>query len=69
MMTALDAPLKGLKLLTASPCSPVKKPQELASSVPLSSNVLSVNTDFVAFFTHEGCAVTATATSSAIMMV
>jgi hypothetical protein len=53
---AREAPLKGLKLLMASPCSPTKKPVLLPVSVPSAAKVFSVNTDFEAFFAHLGCA-------------
>jgi hypothetical protein len=56
MTMALDAPLNGEKLLTASPLLPVKKPLLLAIIEPSGAKVFKVNTDFVAFFTHEGCA-------------
>jgi hypothetical protein len=56
MIMAREAPLKGEKLLTASPDGPVKKPLLLAISEPSAEKVLRVNTDFVAFFTHEGWA-------------
>ena len=56
MMMARDAPLKGVKLLTASPLLPVKKPLLLAISEPSAEKVFRVNTDFVAFFTHDGWA-------------
>ena len=54
IMTARTAPLKGVKLLTASPSAPVKKPLLLAMSEPSSAKVFKVNTDFVAFFTQAG---------------
>ena len=54
MTMALDAPLKGEKLLTASPFGPVKKPLLLAMSEPSAAKVFNVKTDFVAFLTHEG---------------
>ena len=56
MMMARDAPLKGVKLLTASPLLPVKKPLLLAISEPSAEKVFRVNTDFVAYLTHEGWA-------------
>ena len=56
MMMARAAPLKGAKLLTASPLAPTKKPLLLAMRLPLSSKVFRVNTDFVAFFTQPGWA-------------
>ena len=56
MITALDAPLKGEKLLIASPFVPTKNPLVLPISAPSCEKVLTVNTDFVAFFTHEGWA-------------
>jgi hypothetical protein len=46
--------LNGVKLLTASPFVPVKKPLLLAINCPSAEKVFSVNTDFEAFFTHEG---------------
>ena len=54
MTTAEEAPLKGLKLLTPSPCSPVKNPQVLPMSDPSAAKVFTVNTDFVAFLTQPG---------------
>jgi hypothetical protein len=56
MMMALEAPLKGEKLLTASPLEPVKKPLLLAISEPSAAKVFKVNTDLVAFFTQDGWA-------------
>ena len=56
IMTALAAPLKGAKLLTASPSVPTKKPLVLPISVPSAPKVFTVKTDFVAFFTQLGCA-------------
>ena len=57
MMTAREAPLKGVKLLMASPSVPVKKPLLLPMSEPSALNVFTVKTDFVAFFTQPGCAI------------
>ena len=54
MTTADEAPLNGEKLLTASPCSPVKNPLVLPMSVPSAANVFKVNTDLVAFFVQLG---------------
>ena len=56
MTMAREAPLKGEKLLTASPFGPVKKPLLLAMSEPSAAKVFRVKTDFVAFLTHEGWA-------------
>jgi hypothetical protein len=56
MMTACDAPLKGVKLLTASPLAPVKNPLLLAINEPSAAKVFRVNTDLVAFFTQLGWA-------------
>ena len=56
MITARWAPMNGVKLLTASPLAPMKKPLLLAISEPSAAKVFSVKTDFVAFFTQEGWA-------------
>ena len=56
MTTALDAPLKGEKLLIASPFVPMKNPLVLPIRDPSLENVLTVKTDFDAFFTHDGWA-------------
>ena len=69
MTTALAAPLKGAKLLRASPCSPTKNPLELAIRLPSASNVLRVNTAFAAFFTQPGWACAAHHASAAIMQI
>ena len=52
MTTALSAPLKGAKQLTASPFSLTKTPLALPSSVPSDLNVFSVNTACAAFLLH-----------------
>ena len=57
MTTALEAPLNGEKLLTASPFVPMKKPLLLAISEPSAAKVFRVNTDFVAFLTQDGWAI------------
>ena len=53
MTTAEEAPLKGVKLLTASPSVAGEEAVAAHSSVPSASNVFRVNTDFVAFFVHD----------------
>ena len=56
IITALEAPLNSVKLLTASPLLPMKKPLLLPMSEPSAANVFKVKTDFVAFFTQAGWA-------------
>jgi hypothetical protein len=56
MITARAAPLKGVKLLMASPLLPVKKPLLLAINEPSAAKVFRVNTDLLAFFAQLGWA-------------
>ena len=56
MTMAREAPLNGVKLLTASPFDPVKKPLLLAISEPSAAKVFRVKTLLVAFYTHDGWA-------------